>query len=162
MKIETFTLRSNDLGGVATLREAHEACGGDNVSPQLYWLNVPDGTKSFALTMYDRDAPTGSGFWHWMVFDIPPMVMEIPAGAGDPGLHLMPKAAVQSINDYGQHGYGGPKPPHGHGWHNYMITIYALKVAKLGLTRDALPAQVGFLLWLNTIEKASMVFYYER
>lgn len=162
MKTETFTLRSSDLGGVGSLREAHEGCGGDNVSPQLYWVHPPVGTRSFALTMYDRDAPTGSGFWHWLVFDIPPMVREIDAGAGDVGRHLMPEVAVQCMNDYGMYGYGGPNPPHGHGWHGYEVTIYALKVGKLDVTRESLAAQVALRLWMNTIEKASMVFYYQK
>lgn len=162
MKIETFTLRSTDIGGIATLRELHPDCGGDNISPQLSWINAAEGTRSFAITMYDSDAPTGSGFWHWLMFDIPATVNVLPADAGNTFTHLAPSAAVQSLTDYGTYGYGGPNPPHNHGWHTYTITVYALKVESLGLPKDAPPAQVGFQLWKNTIEKASVIFYYKN
>ncbi len=162
MRTETFTLRSIDVGGIGTLKEAHTASGGRNISPALSWVNAPEGTRSFAVTMYDKDAPTGGGFWHWLIFDIPPTVNGLPADAGNISSHLAPPSAIQSITDYGSYGYGGPNPPHGHGWHSYMITVYALKVESLGMTRDMTPAQVGFNLWKNTIEKASIVFYYQN
>ena len=127
MKIETFTLRSNDTGGVAALRQVHPDCGGQNISPELSWVNAPEGTRSFAITMYDKDAPTGGGFWHWLMFDIPASVGELRPDAGNTFGHLAPVSAIQSLNDYGTYGYGGPNPPHGHGWHNYMITLYALE-----------------------------------
>lgn len=162
MEIKTFTLGSNDLGGIGTLREAHFDCGGQNVSPQLSWINAPEGTRSFAITMYDKDAPTGSGFWHWLMFDIPATVNRLPADAGNPLQYLAPSDAIQSITDYGLYRYGGPNPPHGHGWHCYMITVHALQAASLKLTKDAPPARVGFALWKNTIAKASIVFYYQN
>jgi len=160
----TFTLKSKELGGQATERQVFNGfgCSGENISPELYWENVPEGTKSFALTMYDPDAPTGSGFWHWVVFDIPATSRELVAGAGNISKGLAPAGCIQSLTDFGQPGYGGPCPPVGHGFHQYLITIYALKVDKLGLDKTASPAYVGFNLYTNSIAKASIVMYYKR
>ncbi|MDY8137687.1 YbhB/YbcL family Raf kinase inhibitor-like protein [Aquimarina sp. 2201CG5-10] len=160
----TFTLFSKDLGGQATINEEFNGfgCVGKNESPQLSWKNVPEGTKSFAVTMYDPDAPTGSGWWHWLVFDIPANVNELVSNAGDIKLNLTPEGAIQSITDYGAMGYGGPCPPEGHGLHQYIITVYALKTNTLGLNENTNPAVVGYYLWNNTIEKASIVTYYQR
>ena len=160
----TFTLSSNTLGGEASVIEEFNGfgCTGENQSPQLSWKNAPEGTKSFAITMYDPDAPTGSGWWHWVVFNIPATVSEIPAKAGNPALKLMPEGVIQSITDYGKGGYGGPCPPNGHGLHQYIITIYALKTDKLELDENTSPAIVGFNLWSNTIAKASLITYYQR
>ena len=163
-KSQTFTLKSKDIGGQATGKQVFNGfgCTGENISPQLYWDNPPDGTQSFAVTMYDPDAPTGSGFWHWVIFDIPASVKELPSDAGNLTKKLAPVGSVQSVTDFGQPGYGGPCPPVGHGFHTYMITIYALKVPKLGLDKSASPAFVGFNLYSNTIGKASLVMYYKR
>jgi Raf kinase inhibitor-like YbhB/YbcL family protein len=160
----TFTLSSNDLGGEATINEEFNGfgCTGENQSPQLSWKNAPEGTKSFAVTMYDPDAPTGSGWWHWVVFDIPVSNNELVSGAGNRELNLTPKGVIQSITDYGANGYGGPCPPEGHGLHQYIITVYALKTDKLGLHESTNPALVGYYLWNNTIAKASIVTYYQR
>jgi Raf kinase inhibitor-like YbhB/YbcL family protein len=160
----TFTLTSNDLGGQATKNEEFNGfgCTGKNQSPQLSWQNAPEGTKSFAVTMYDPDAPTGSGWWHWIVFDIPTNTKELATGAGNTKLNLMPKDVIQSITDYGANGYGGPCPPEGHGLHQYIITVHALKTDKLGLDANTNPAVVGYYLWNNTIAKASLVAYYKR
>ncbi len=160
----TFTLSSKDLGGVATSTQEFNGfgCTGSNLSPQLSWVNPPEGTKSFAITMYDPDAPTGSGWWHWVVFDIPVNTKELPTGAGNPKLNLIPSEIIQSITDYGTIGYGGPCPPEDHGLHQYIITVYALKTEKLGLTSTTSPAVVGYYLWNNTIAKASIVSYYQR
>jgi len=160
----TFTLVSKDLGGEST--KVHEfngfGCSGDNQSPHLSWKNAPEGTKSFAVTMYDPDAPTGSGFWHWVVFDIPSNVNELVTNAGNTALNLAPKQAIQSITDYGIKGFGGPCPPEGHGFHQYIITVYALKTDTLGLDDNINPAVVGFNLWNQTLAKASIVAYYKR
>ncbi len=160
----TFTLSSATLGGNSTQTEEFNGfgCTGENQSPQLSWENVPEGTKSFAVTMYDPDAPTGSGWWHWLVFDIPADVKSLPAGAGDLTKGLMSKEAIQSITNYGVAGYGGPCPPENHGLHQYVITVHALKTDKLGLDANTNPAVVGYYLWNNTIAKASIVTYYER
>ena len=161
---KTFTLSSNDLGGEVTKKQESNVfgCSGENKSPQLLWKNAPEETKSFAITMYDPDAPTGSGFWHWVVFDIPANVNELVTNAGNIELHLAPKGAIQSATDFGTKGYGGPCPPEGHGFHQYIITVYALKVDKLGLDENATPAIVGFNLWANTLAKASIIAYYKR
>ena len=160
----TFTLSSNDLGGEATVNEEFNGfgCTGENQSPQLSWKNAPEGTKSFAVTMYDPDAPTGSGWWHWVVFDIPADTKELVSSAGNIELNLTPEGVIQSITDYGANGYGGPCPPEGHGLHQYIITVYALKTDKLGLNEKTNPAVVGYYLWNNTIAKASIVTYYKR
>lgn len=162
MKIETFTLRSNDTGGIATLRQVHPDSGGQNISPQLSWINAPEGTRSFAITMFDRDAPIEGGFWHWLMINIPATVAQLPADAGNTFTHLAPATAIQSMNDFGQYGYGGPNPPHGHGWHNYSITLYALDTETLELSKDTSPALVGFHLWKHTLAKATIVFYYKN
>lgn len=161
---KTFTLSSNDLGGAATKKQEFNGfgCSGDNKSPQLSWENAPEGTKSFAVTMYDPDAPTGSGFWHWLIFDIPSNVNELLTNAGNTSLNLAPKGAIQSITNYGIKGFGGPCPPEGHGWHQYIITVYALKTDTLGLDDNTNPAVVGFNLWNQTLAKASIVAYYKR
>lgn len=160
----TLTLVSKDLGGQATKSQEFSGfgCTGNNESPQLSWANAPEGTKSFAITMYDPDAPTGSGWWHWLVFDIPANVNELVTNAGNVSLNLAPKGSIQSITDYGSEGYGGPCPPEGHGLHQYIITVYALKTASLGLTKDTNAAVVGYYLWNNTLAKASIVAYYKR
>jgi hypothetical protein len=160
----TFTIHSADVGGQATMAQVFNGfgCTGENRSPQLNWSNAPEGTKSFAVTMYDPDAPTGSGWWHWVVFDIPADTKEFPAGAGSPNGKGMPPLAVQSMTDFGATGYGGPCPPPGHGPHQYIVTIYALKTAKLGLDERAGAAMVGFNLNQQMLAKASLVFYYGR
>ncbi|MBS1582678.1 MAG: YbhB/YbcL family Raf kinase inhibitor-like protein [Bacteroidetes bacterium] len=161
---QTFTLKSADVGGQATEKQVFNSfgCTGQNLSPQLSWENAPAGTKSFAITMYDPDAPTGSGFWHWVVFDLPATTTTLPTGAGDPNKGLLPAGAVQSMTDFGAPGYGGPCPPPGHGLHQYIVTVYALKTDKLGLDAKTGPPLVGFNLHGQTLAKASLVFYYGR
>ncbi|MFT3884449.1 MAG: YbhB/YbcL family Raf kinase inhibitor-like protein [Flavobacteriales bacterium] len=161
---QTFTLKSSTVGGQATLDQVFNSfgCTGKNLSPELNWSNAPEGTKSFAVTMYDPDAPTGSGFWHWVVFDLTATTTELPAGAGTAGHTGMPATAVQSTTDFGAPGYGGPCPPPGHGAHRYVVTVYALRTEKLGLDAKATPALVGFNLHSQTLAKASILFYYER
>ena len=160
----TFTLSSNSIGGEATVNEEFSGfgCTGNNESPQLSWKNAPKGTKSFAITMYDPDAPTGSGWWHWVVFDIPSNINKLAANAGNIEMNLTPKGAIQSITNFGSYGYGGPCPPLDHGLHQYIITVYALKTDTLGLNENTNPATVGYYLWNNTLAKASIVMYYQR
>lgn len=156
---QTFTLKSSELGGQFTNRYFMNGFGysGENISPQLSWQNAPVGTQSFAITMYDKDAPTGSGFWHWVVFNIPSNVLQLPSGAGDVAKKLMPVGVVQSINDTGNNGYGGPAPPAGQP-HQYVITVYALKT-KIDLKESAPAALVGFYLNSAALAKASIVAY---
>lgn len=161
---QTFTLKSNDLGGQATSKQVFNGfgCTGENISPQLSWANAPAGTKSFAVTIFDEDAPTGSGWWHWLIFDIPANTYELKSNAGNPALRLAPSGSIQSITDFKAQGYGGPCPPEGSKSHKYIVTVYALKSDKLGLDANANPALVGFMLEQNIIEKSSIVFYYKR
>ncbi len=158
----TFTLFSKTMSGQATQAMIYSEAGGENKSPQLYWTNAPADTKSFAITMFDPDAPTYSGFWHWTIFDIPAHITELPENAGNIALGLAPNGAIQSLNDYGIKGYGGPCPPIGHGFHQYIITVHALNIEKLGLSENINPAKVGFNLWDKLIAKASIVTYHKR
>ncbi len=159
---QTFTLKSSDIGGQATQKQFFNGmgCSGQNISPQLSWENPPEGTQYYAVTMYDKDAPTGSGFWHWVMFNIPGNVNELKSNAGDASGKDVPKKAIQSITDFGKPGYGGPCPPPG-APHEYLITVYALK-AKIDLDKNASPAMVGFYLNSNLLAKASIVMYGKR
>lgn len=161
---ENFTLTSTNLGGQLTMEQvfAGFGCTGKNVSPQLQWKNAPAGTKSFAITVYDPDAPTGSGWWHWVVFNIPANVTQLPADAGNPARNLAPKGSIQSVTDYGKPGFDGACPPVGDKPHRYVFTVYALKVEKLDLNAAASPAMVGFNLNQNALAKASLISYYGR
>jgi Raf kinase inhibitor-like YbhB/YbcL family protein len=159
-----FTLSSPDIKPGSTIGQKHIlntfGCTGQNVSPALSWSGTPGGTKSFVLTVYDPDAPTGSGWWHWVVFNIPPSVTNLPEGAGEPGKE--PQGAVQSVTDFGKPGYGGPCPPQGNKPHRYIFTIYALKSEKLDLPPTASPALVGFMTHAATLGKASFTAMYGR
>lgn len=137
-------------------------CGGRNVSPELRWEGAPQGTKSFAVTVYDPDAPTGSGWWHWVIFNIPPNVTSLPAGAGNPEGGGAPPGSVQSMTDFGRPGYGGPCPPQGDKPHRYIFTVYALNVERLPLGKEASGAMVGFYLNRNALGKASFTALYGR
>ncbi|MGD1846172.1 MAG: YbhB/YbcL family Raf kinase inhibitor-like protein [Salibacteraceae bacterium] len=161
---QSFTLSSSSLQGqFLSLDEFNGfGCSGENQSPQLSWKNAPANTKSFAITMYDPDAPTGSGWWHWLVFDLPADLNSLPKGAGATGGKALPEGCIQSPTDYGSPGYGGPCPPEGHGDHQYIITVYALDVAQLGLNATTNAAVVGYYLGNHTIAKASIVAYYGR
>ncbi|MBI5855004.1 MAG: YbhB/YbcL family Raf kinase inhibitor-like protein, partial [Nitrospirae bacterium] len=121
-------------------------CSGRNVSPELRWEQAPKDAKRFAVTVYDPDAPTGSGWWHWLIFNIPPGVTWLPAGAGKPDGSGAPQGSIQSMTDFGQQGYGGPCPPQGDKPHRYIFTVYALKVDQLPLKKEAAGAMVGFYL----------------
>lgn len=131
--------------------------GGEDVSPQLTWSGAPDGTKSYAVTIYDPDAPTGSGFWHWAVASIPAGVTELPEGAGDDAGSGLPDGAVQYRNDAGLVRFLGAAPPAGHGQHRYFITVYAVDVDDLGIPAEATPAFLGFNLFGHAIGRATMV-----
>ncbi|MCO5945421.1 YbhB/YbcL family Raf kinase inhibitor-like protein [Mucilaginibacter flavidus] len=161
---QTFTLKSADLGGQFTNEFVAGNFGfnGSNKSPELNWQNAPSGTKSFAITMYDMDAPSGSGFWHWVMVDIPAGVLEIKQGAGDVKSGLAPAGSLQSISDTGQPGYQGPCPGEGEAPHHYLITVYALKTEKLGTTVNSTAALSGFLLNKQALAKASLVVYCKR
>ena len=137
-------------------------CIGYNVSPELRWEHAPKDAKSFAVTVYDPDAPTGSGWWHWVIFNIPPGVTFLSVGAGKPDGGSAPQGPVQSITDFGQPGYGGPCPPQGDKPHRYIFTVYALKVGQLPLKKEASGAMVGYYLNQNALGKASLTATYGR
>ncbi|MGQ0811109.1 MAG: YbhB/YbcL family Raf kinase inhibitor-like protein [Nitrospiraceae bacterium] len=137
-------------------------CSGGNVSPELRWQDAPKETKSFAVTVYDPDAPTGSGWWHWVIFNIPSAVNMLASNAGKPDGGMAPEGSVQSVTDFGQPGYGGPCPPAGDKPHRYIFTVYALKVDQLPLKPDASGAMVGFYLNQNKLAKASLTARYGR
>lgn len=128
-------------------------CSGGNQSPQLSWSGAPEGTRSFALTCFDPDAPTGSGFWHWVVANIPTSVTELSRGAGSSG---MPTGSVTVRNDAGHRQYGGPCPPQGDHPHRYIFTIFAVG-NELQVTPDTSAAVVGFQLHFNTLAKAELM-----
>ena len=119
-------------------------CSGKNVSPALSWSGVPDGTKSLALTVYDPDAPTGSGWWHWVVINIPVTATGLPNGAGGANSKTLPAGSRQIRNDFSAAQYGGPCPPKGDSPHRYIFTLYALNVPKIDLPADASAAYAGF------------------
>ena len=161
-----FTLGSKDVwqGKTIPLRHVFNGmgCTGENLSPALEWDNAPEGARSFAVTMYDPDAPTGSGWWHWVVYNIPAGTTSLPTGAGDASKNLLPPGAVQGNTDFGTPGYGGPCPPVGDKPHHYHITIYALNVDKLEIPANATAAYVGFNLHAHTRAKAELVAVYGR
>ncbi len=137
-------------------------CSGGNISPALSWSHAPDGTKSFALMVYDPDAPTGSGWWHWVVYNIPVRVNALVSKAGDPAAGLMPVGAVQGHTDFGATGYGGPCPPAGDKPHRYYFRLFALKVEKLDLPPTATAAFVSFNVKANSLAVAELMAVYSR
>jgi Raf kinase inhibitor-like YbhB/YbcL family protein len=165
---QDMTLTSSDFkeGGNIANEQVFKGfgCTGGNVSPALSWSGAPSGTKSFALTMYDPDAPTGSGWWHWVVFNIPPGTTSLPKAAGDTKKRLMPQSAIQSRTDFGTDGYGGPCPPSGDKPHHYQITVFAVDVDKLPDAKNdsASAALVGFDLHFHTLAKATLTGLYSR
>lgn len=136
-------------------------CAGGNLSPQLSWTGAPAGTKSFALTCFDPDAPTGSGFWHWVAVNIPASASSLDLGAGSAG-GSMPAGSLQTRTDFGAPGYGGACPPEGDHPHRYLFTLHAVGVESLPVEADTSAAVVGFMLHFNTLAKASLMGLYKR
>jgi len=147
-------------GGTIPLAQVCVRYHGNNQSPALSWSGEPAGTKSFAITMSDPDAPTGSGFWHWIVFNIPASVHNLPAGAGDANSKLLPEGAGQGRNDAGISHYSGPCPPEGDPPHHYQITVFAVKVEQLPVDALSSGASVGFNLHFNTLAKGQVTGLY--
>ncbi|OMH38891.1 YbhB/YbcL family Raf kinase inhibitor-like protein [Motiliproteus sp. MSK22-1] len=163
--LQAFELNSSDISEGSTMPKAMEfagfGCSGNNQSPALKWTNPPAGTKSFAITAYDPDAPTGSGWWHWLVTDIPANVTQLKRGAGSKEGKL-PVASRSFSNDYGTMEFGGACPPEGDGMHRYQFTIWALGVDKLSVPDNASSALVGYMLNANAIEKTRLTATYHR
>ena len=137
-------------------------CNGKNISPELGWTDPPKGTRSFALTVYDPDAPTGSGWWHWVLFNIKPGVRALGQNAGDPKAGPAPAGSVQGMTDFGKPGYGGACPPEGDKPHRYVFTLYALDTDALPLDGSAPAAMVGYFIHQHEIAHARMTVKYSR
>ncbi|CAH0533833.1 hypothetical protein VST7929_01708 [Vibrio stylophorae] len=161
LNAHAFTLNSKDIQEGHPMAKTFEysswGCDGGNQSPQLMWQDAPKGTKSFAITAFDPDAPTGSGFWHWIALDIPNTVTELPRGANVKSL-----GGMETRIDYGTVGFGGACPPKGDGMHRYQFTVWALPVASLGLNADTPSAVVGFTLNKMALGKARLTTTYTK
>jgi Raf kinase inhibitor-like YbhB/YbcL family protein len=155
-----FDLVSDDVAEGKTMNIAQVykgfGCDGGNQSPALHWSHAPAGTRSFAVTVYDPDAPTGSGWWHWQVYDLPATTAGLPRGGA------LPDGAKQGRNDFGGRDFGGACPPPGDKPHHYVFTVYALKVDKLGVPDDASAALVGYMLRANSLGSAKLTARYGR
>jgi Raf kinase inhibitor-like YbhB/YbcL family protein len=161
-----FTLSSPDIKAGSMIPKSFEfngfGCGGENKSPALKWAGAPKGAKSFAVTMYDPDAPTGSGWWHWMVINIPGDVGELPANVGVANSTSLPPGATQGRSDFGSNAWGGVCPPQGDKPHRYVFTVFALKTDKLEVPADATAALTGYMINANSLGKASFTAKYGR
>jgi Raf kinase inhibitor-like YbhB/YbcL family protein len=161
-EVPGFEVRSDDVSHGQSLATPQVSgvfgAGGEDVSPHLSWSGAPEGTQSYAVTVYDPDAPTASGFWHWAVFNIPADVTELAANASADGL---PDGAVQLKNDGGTVGYIGAAPPAGHGPHHYWIAVHAVDVPTLDIPAEASPAFLGFNLFSHSLARATLVPTFE-
>ncbi|MCA9735572.1 MAG: YbhB/YbcL family Raf kinase inhibitor-like protein [Deferribacteres bacterium] len=159
-----FKLSSSSIDKVLTDEQVYNGfgCSGKNISPALKWSNAPEGTMSYAVTVYDPDAPTGSGWWHWLVYNIPANIRELPEGAGDVSGNMLPEGAAQGRTDFGTKAFGGACPPKGDKPHRYIFTVFALKVAKIDVPAEATAALIGYMLNANAVGKASFTATYGR
>ncbi|HXH72365.1 MAG TPA: YbhB/YbcL family Raf kinase inhibitor-like protein [Mariprofundaceae bacterium] len=159
-----FVLSSPDVADGVTIAEeqvyAGFGCHGGNLSPALFWSQVPEGTRSFAVTVHDSDSPRPGGWWHWLLFNIPVDTEGLPKGAGTLGHE--PAGSTQSLTSFGTAGYGGPCPPAGHGVHHYVFTVYALDTEELGYAAGASPEQVAAAIRRHAIASASLTVLYQR
>ena len=162
---QSMSVTSAEVSDGATITDAQVAnvfgCKGGNISPSLKWSGAPSDTKSFAITVYDPDAPTGSGFWHWVLVGVPASVCELPRGAGASDAP-QPPGAFHVRNDYGTLDYGGSAPPPGDRPHCYVFAFHAVDTDDLGLTPAVSPAVVGFTLAFHTIARATLRATYQR
>ncbi len=160
-----FTLSSTDIAAGKYMKKAQEfngfGCAGDDLSPQLSWSGAPEGTVAYAVFAYDPDAPTGSGWWHWQLVNIPADVTRIAAGAGKVDSKILPQGSVQIENDFGVAGFGGACPPQGHGVHRYQFTVFALS-KKLELPANASGALTGYMVKANALASSTIEALYKR
>ncbi len=162
---ESFSLNSADISHGEFMSTAQEftgfGCSGDNISPSLAWSGAPKGTEAFAILVHDPDAPTGSGWWHWQIVNIPKTVNSLPADAGNISGKLAPEGSLQIANDYGTKDFGGACPPKGHGTHRYQYTVHAMS-KKLDLPEDASGALVGYMVNANSLASTTLEALYKR
>jgi len=165
-RAEPLTLASPDLAPGAGVAEAQVGarfgCVGGNRSPALAWSGAPAGAKSFVVSLFDADAPTGRGFWHWAIFDIPAGAASLAAGAGDPNAGLAPMGATQAENDAGGVGYFGPCPPVGDKPHRYRFEVDALDVARLGFDAGASASSVVERARRHALAEATLTGIWSR
>ena len=161
-----FTLSSPTIKPGSMLTQAQVfngfGCTGKNISPALVWSGSPAGTKSFAVTVYDPDAPTGSGWWHWVVINLPADTKGLAEGAGTADGKGLPAGAVQGRTDFGSPGFGGACPPEGNKPHRYIFTVFALKTDKIDVPADATAALIGFMINANKLGSATFTANYGR
>jgi Raf kinase inhibitor-like YbhB/YbcL family protein len=162
--VPSFTVTSENVthGQQMSDNQVYNSFGmtGQNISPQLSWSGFPAETRSFAVTIFDPDAPTGSGFWHWVVIDVPASVTSLPAGAGDATGSGLPAGAFHVRNDYMTKDFGGAAPPAGDPPHRYVMAVHAVDVETLGINSDVSPAVAGFNLRFHTIGRGLLVPVY--
>jgi Raf kinase inhibitor-like YbhB/YbcL family protein len=163
--VPSLELTSDDLADGARLSlpqvSGKMGAGGEDRSPQLSWSGFPAATKSFVITVFDPDAPTTSGFWHWAVADIPAITTTLPSGVGTEEGTDLPRNAIQLRNDAGFPGYVGAAPPPGHGPHRYYIGVHAVDVESLGIPAEASCAFLGFNLFSHSIGRAVIMGTWE-
>lgn len=153
----SFVLTSTAVpeGSVIAPQQLVEDLGGQNLSPDLAWTGAPDGTRSFAITCYDPDAPTGSGFWHWIAWDVPAGTTSLPLGVARDDVSLQ-----QAVNDFGRIGYDGPQPPPGMP-HRYVFTVHALPVPTLGADPTGPHVGIRFAIFTQQLASASITASYQ-
>jgi Raf kinase inhibitor-like YbhB/YbcL family protein len=162
-EVPSFTVTSTDVtgGSPMDIRHAHDSAGGQNLSPQLSWSGAPSGTRSYVINIFDPDAPTPSGFWHWTAVDIPASVTGLGTGAGKDDDSL-PEGAFHVRDDFGQRQFDGPAPPAGDRVHRYVIAVHALDVDNLGVDPDATPTFVAFNVLFHTLGRALITPTYQQ
>jgi Raf kinase inhibitor-like YbhB/YbcL family protein len=163
---EAFEIKSADIKAGSTITNQHVfdgfGCSGKNISPQISWKNAPQQTKSFALTVYDPDAPTGSGWWHYVALNIPATYSQLPKNFGAENKFKINDGILQIQNDFSAYKFGGPCPPKGDKAHRYIFTIYALKSEKIEVPQTATAALAGYMINQNVLAKSSFEAFFGR